>query len=90
MLVTAPQPVCSPCQSGDSCLEVGERASLTGVLRETRPPFLKSAQCRFESDWGHGEVAGRCVNGANGSVVDSARRGVVTARGGIAGERSAP
>ena len=53
MLVTAPQTVCSPCQSGDSCFEVGERATLTGVLRETRPPFLKSAQSGFESQWGH-------------------------------------
>ena len=35
MLVTASQTVCSPCQSGDSCLEVGERVPLTGVLRDT-------------------------------------------------------
>jgi hypothetical protein len=38
---------------------------------------LKSVQCRFESDWGHGIRAGRRTIGASGSAHGPVRRGVV-------------
>src|SRR6202011_1327131 len=45
-------------------------------------PFLKSAQCRFESDWGHSIGAGRRGIGAIGSAPGPLRRGVRAAGGG--------
>ena len=50
---------------------------------------LKSAQCRFESDWGHGKRPGRGDFGANGSARGPARPGVTPAPGGIAAARRA-
>jgi hypothetical protein len=37
----------------------GDSVTCSCWLRIPALPFLKSAQCRFESDWGHREIAGR-------------------------------
>ena len=49
---------------------------------------LKSAQCRFESDWGHGKRPGRCYRG---EWIGSRplRPGVTPARGGISADACA-
>jgi hypothetical protein len=60
-----------------------------GVRAKPSRPFLKSAQCRFESDWGHGKRTGQRRLDRRRPASRRARRGVVAARAGLTAARSA-
>jgi hypothetical protein len=61
--------------------EVSTIRSRAPIAQLAEAADLKSAQCRFESDWGHREAAGKEVIDRSIQRQDGARSGVVPAAG---------
>lgn len=60
---------------------LGSHRVANAEVKTAPAPFLKSAKCRFEPDWGHGGCAGRSLIGSVGPVAGGLHPGVTPASG---------